>query len=142
MFIIRCLLIDDFYKGFFTCLSDLTNSPTPLLADFKAGVDILNRSEDREVVVIEKDNKIVATGSIFFERKFIRNLGLKAHIEDVVVLKKYRNEGFGAKIVNYLVSLAEKKKCYKIVLACKESNETFYKKCGFITNGLEMAKYL
>ena len=42
-----------------------------------------------KIIVIEErgTGKLVGSGSVIFERKFIRNTGLCAHIEDIVVDK-------------------------------------------------------
>ena len=54
-----------------------------------------------------------------------------AHIEDVVVEKKYRGLGIGRQIVDYLCELAIDSDCSKVVLHCLEENVDFYKNCGF-----------
>ena len=87
-------------------------------------------------------NKIVATGSVFLEKKFIHNLGSVAHIEDVVVLENYRGKGFGKSIINKLVEYAKLNKCYKVILNCSDGNIKFYEKSEFIKKEVEMVQYI
>ncbi len=49
------------------------------------------------VVVVEDETnrKIVGMGTLFLERKFIRDCGIAGHIEDIVVLKEYRGNDVG-----------------------------------------------
>lgn len=93
-----------------------------------------------EIWVIESDNEIIATGTIIYERKFIYNNGVLAHIEDICVKEKYRKSGYGKIIVRHLMELAKEKGCYKITLVCNENNTAFYKKCGMENRGFQMSQ--
>jgi glucosamine-phosphate N-acetyltransferase len=95
-----------------------------------------------EIWVIEKENKIIATGTMLYERKFIHNLGLTGHIEDVCVSQSQRNSGLGKKIIEYLIQQGIQKGCYKIILDCSEENKPFYEKCGLEQKGIQMAIYI
>jgi glucosamine-phosphate N-acetyltransferase len=94
------------------------------------------------IYVIELDNELIATGTIIYEKKFIFNGCILAHIEDVCVKKQYRGNGFGKTIVNTLIQDAKKHKCYKITLDCSHENKDFYSKIGFETRGLQMSQLL
>ena len=94
-----------------------------------------------DIWVIEKKNEIVATGTILYETKFIHNIGLVGHIEDICVKEKYRKLGLGKKIILHLLQEAENKKCYKIILDCSEENKRFYENCGLEQKGIQMAFY-
>ena len=93
-----------------------------------------------EIWVIEKDDDIIATGTIIYEKKFIFNCVKLAHIEDVCVKEKYRKFGFGKKIVNHLMNEAKKQECYKVTLVCNESNIGFYENCGMEMRGVQMSQ--
>lgn len=95
------------------------------------------------VLVIEDTNskKIVGTGALIAERKFIHNLGMVGHIEDIAVAQDQQGKKLGIKIIQALDFVAEKVGCYKSILDCSEKNEGFYVKCGFKLAGLEMAHY-
>ena len=132
---------NDYYNGFLQLLEQLTvvNSNQISYANFCEQYDNLKN----EIYIIKNNltNKIVATGSIFIEPKFIRNLSSVAHIEDIVVDKEYRGYGLGKLIINYLTNIAKDKKCYKVILDCSDDNIGFYENCGFTKKGNEMALY-
>ncbi|KAL2042684.1 hypothetical protein N7G274_004443 [Stereocaulon virgatum] len=93
------------------------------------------------LVVCDGSGKCVGTGCVFVERKFIHNLGLVGHIEDIVVNKDQQGKKLGLRIIEALDYIAEKVGCYKTILDCSETNEGFYVKCGYKRVGLEMAHY-
>lgn len=94
------------------------------------------------VWVIEEDNKkLIGSGTILFEQKLIHNFGKVAHLEDIIISKEYREKGYGSILINYLINVSIKKKCYKIILNCNEKIEKFYMINGFTRNGLEMDIY-
>jgi len=70
-------------------------------------------------------------------------------IKDVVVTKEYRNNGFGKKIVEYLLAYIDEKGCdgAYIGLMSTPNKESFYEKFGFIKRpakglGNGMVKFL
>jgi len=93
------------------------------------------------IMVIEDQGKIVTTGALLVERKFIHHLGLVGHIEDIAVAKDQQGKKLGQKMIQALDFVAEKVGCYKCILDCSEANEGFYVKCGYKRAGLEMAHY-
>ncbi|MCJ1278657.1 Glucosamine-phosphate N-acetyltransferase-like protein [Puttea exsequens] len=93
------------------------------------------------LVVCDGEGKVVGTGCVVVERKFIHNLGLVGHIEDIVVNKDQQGKKLGLRIIEALGYIAEKVGCYKTILDCSETNEGFYAKCGYKRVGLEMAHY-
>ncbi|XP_047308078.1 glucosamine 6-phosphate N-acetyltransferase-like, partial [Impatiens glandulifera] len=100
--------------------------------------------DDHVICVIEdpmNKNKIIATGSVFIERKFIRNCGKVAHIEDIVVDSAARGMNLGKKIVGFLTDHAQSTGCYKVILDCSLENKTFYEKCGFKQKEIQMVRY-
>ncbi|KAI9813554.1 MAG: Glucosamine-phosphate N-acetyltransferase-like protein [Thelocarpon impressellum] len=93
------------------------------------------------VLVIHDGTRVVGAGTVLVERKFIHNLGLVGHIEDIAVAKDQQGKKLGLKMIQALDYVAEKVGCYKSILDCSEANEGFYVKCGFKRSGLEMAHY-
>ena len=93
-----------------------------------------------EIWVIEYDNNIIATGTIIYEKKFIYNNSLLAHIEDICVKNEYRKFGLGKLIVKHLMNLAKEKGCYKVTLDCNDENTHFYIKCGLEKRGFQMCQ--
>ncbi|KAK4396520.1 Glucosamine 6-phosphate N-acetyltransferase [Sesamum angolense] len=99
--------------------------------------------DDHLICVIEDNNsgKIVATGSVFIEKKFIRNCGKVGHIEDVVVDSGVRGKQLGKKVVGFLSEHARAMGCYKVILDCSIENRPFYERCGFKQKEIQMVKY-
>lgn len=93
------------------------------------------------ICILDSEQRIVGTGALLVERKFIHNLGLVGHIEDIAVAKSQQGKKLGLRIIQALSFVAEKVGCYKTILDCSEANEGFYVKCGFKRAGLEMAHY-
>jgi GNAT superfamily N-acetyltransferase len=91
--------------------------------------------------ILDSSSRIVGTGALLVERKFIHQLGLVGHIEDIAVAKDQQGKKLGLRIIQALDFVAEKVGCYKTILDCSEANEGFYVKCGFKRAGLEMAHY-
>jgi len=105
--------------------------------------NILDKIENNSSIwVIEHHDKLIATTTIIYEYKFIRNIVKLAHIEDVCVDENYRNKGIGNLLINHVVNESEKAGCYKITLDCNEKLEKFYEKSGLEKRGIQMAKYL
>ncbi|GJX42620.1 glucosamine 6-phosphate N-acetyltransferase [Tanacetum coccineum] len=62
-------------------------------------------------------SKIVATGSVFIEKKFVRSCGKAGHIEDVVVDSSARGMQLGKKVIGFLADHARSMGCYKKCLS-------------------------
>ena len=93
---------------------------------------ISNLNPNRHIIVLcEKDNQVVGTGSLLIEPKLTYNISYLGHIENIFVDEKYRNKGIGKEIVEYLVNYAREKLCYRIDLASEDKLINFYKGLGF-----------
>ena len=109
---------------------------------FSALVDYQRQSDIQKTVVVVNDHdRIIATGSILIEPKFIRGGMPCAHIEDIVVDNSVRGGNVGKKLINHLVQHAKDRGCYKVILDCSEHNIGFYNKCGFDKGGQQMSIY-
>ena len=138
----RRIDINDYYKDYLLLLEQLTIVEKEKInyQQFKNFVE--NLSKNHIIIVIEDNNKIIATGTLLIEHKFIHNMGSVGHIEDVVIHNNYRKHGLGKKIVDELVNICIKSNCYKIILDCSETNSKFYEKSGFTKKEIQMVKYL
>lgn len=154
----------DYALGFPAVLSGLTKGCEYDEETFLKRFDemIPRNSDTYKVVVVvhHESNKIVASGCLMNEKKFIRDAGtvstttmfqcahflfenvLQAgHIEDVVVSETMRGKQLGKKIVLCCADLAWASGCYKILLDCDEKNIGFYQKCGLEVKGTQMGRY-
>ncbi len=141
-FCIRELELCDYEKGFLDCLKELTIVGEISKEMFrKTFFDRKNRDVFTIVAVDKKSDRILGTGSVFYEPKFIRECSVKAYIEDISVTKDAQGRGIGREIVKYLEHKALNDGCYKIILTCNEKNRGFYKKMNFEQKEYAMAYY-
>ncbi|XP_020592822.1 glucosamine 6-phosphate N-acetyltransferase 1 [Phalaenopsis equestris] len=141
---IRHLEISDHGKGFVELLGQLSTCPPISDADFSSRfADLSALGDDHVISVIEdlKTGRIVATGSVFVEKKFIHGCGKVAHIEDVVVDAAARGRCLGQRVVRFLAEHARVAGCYKVILDCTSELRGFYEKCGFVEKNVQMAMY-
>ncbi|RWW77403.1 hypothetical protein BHE74_00014451 [Ensete ventricosum] len=142
---LRRLEISDNAKGFVELLSQLSPATSPLSdADFLARFTDLSALGDDHLIVVAEDQRsgrIVATGSVFLERKFLRGGSKVGHIEDVVVDTAVRGQHLGQRVVRYLADHAKAAGCYKVILDCTPDLRSFYEKCGFTEKNIQMALY-
>ncbi|RAK74753.1 fumarate hydratase [Aspergillus fijiensis CBS 313.89] len=140
---IRPLRRSDYQRGYLDVLRVLTTVGDITAAQWDARYDwIASRNDEYYLLVIcDGAGRVVGTGSLIVERKFIHALGMVGHIEDIAVDKDQQGKKLGLRLIQALDFVAEKVGCYKTILDCSESNEGFYLKCGFKRAGLEMAHY-
>lgn len=75
------------------------------------------------IVVVERaTDRVVSSGTLFIERKFIRGGGTCGHIEDIVVAKEMQGRKMGVKLINTLQAIADQQGCYKTILDCSLDN--------------------
>jgi len=141
---IRPLASTDYHRGHLSVLEVLTVVTDPgedaWVAQFNA-MRATPRTYYTLVIVDKSTDRIVAVGSVFVERKFLRGLGSVGHIEDIAVDKKQQGKKLGLRIINALTHISETNGNYKTILNCSESNIPFYEKCGYEKKESEMAKY-
>ena len=136
---IRDLELTDYSKKYINLLEQLTHVGNISYDDFKNFFLKLNKNH--RVVVIEKNNVIVASGTILIENKLIHNCKNVGHIEDVVVHIDYRKQKLGYLIIKKLKEIAKKENCYKVILDCDNNVKYFYEKNNFKEKGKYMADY-
>ena len=139
---IRELEMKDFKNGLLECFKELTIVGDITDENFKERFNKRKRMGIVTVVAVENEtNKILGTGSVFYEPKFIRSCSTKGFIEDICVAKYAQKKGVGKELVKYLRNRALSDGCYKILLTCNENNELFYEKMDFKKIEIAMAIY-
>ncbi|KAF2116711.1 hypothetical protein BDV96DRAFT_598576 [Lophiotrema nucula] len=139
----RPLRRSDYHDGFLDVLRVLTTVGDVTEEQWDERYEWISHRNDEYFLLCITDSasRIVGTGALIVERKFIHNLGLVGHIEDIAVAKDQQGKKLGLRVIQALDFVAEKVGCYKSILDCSEANEGFYVKCGFKRAGLEMAHY-
>ncbi|KAF8634041.1 hypothetical protein AX17_004306 [Amanita inopinata Kibby_2008] len=141
---IRPLASSDYRRGHLSVLKVLTvvNDPgeAAWIAQFNT-IRALPRTYYTLVLVDKNSDQIVAVGTAFIERKFLRGLGSVGHIEDIAVDKSQQGKKLGLRVIQALTYISENSGCYKTILNCSDANIPFYQKCGYEKKENEMAKY-
>ena len=99
----------------------------------KALKKIINSKKIGDIFVYERDKKVIAMVNVLYS--ISTALGKKvAILEDMIVLKKYRQKGYGTKLLSYVLKRLEKDGVKRITLLSDFDNDKaheFYKKQGF-----------
>jgi glucosamine-phosphate N-acetyltransferase len=162
---IRPIRRSDYSRGYLDVLRVLTTVGDITEEAWNKRYDWITSRNDEYymLVVCDGADRVVGTGSLIVERKFIHELGMVGHIEDIAVEKGQQGKKLGLRIIQALDYVAAQVGCYKVcsflsfsrhdrescsvliesqsILDCSEANEGFYVKCGFKRAGLEMAHY-
>ncbi|KAL8281357.1 hypothetical protein RQP46_006391 [Phenoliferia psychrophenolica] len=141
---LRPLASTDHSRSHLAVLAILSPSPDPGAARWEAQFHALVATKDTYypiVLVDDTSDQILALGTVFLERKFLRELASAGHIEDIAVSEKAQGKGLGKVVIQVLTALSESLGAYKTILDCDPKNEGFYVKCGYENKGVEMAKY-
>lgn len=139
--LIRNLQCNDYNKNYLELLEQLTIVDKENISQVFFNEFIDNLNNNHKIIVLEENNKIIATGTLLIENKLIHGISKVGHIEDIVVDKYCRGKGIGKKIISFLINEAEKNNCYKVILNCKKNFIKFYENCGLIVNESQMVKY-
>lgn len=135
--IFRELNLND-YKQFKELINDFRKTEFNFI-EFKK---IVEEETNIKIFVMEDNKKLLSSGTILFEKKFIHNISLYCHIEDIIVKKEYQARGIGKLLIENLINVCKNKKAYKILLDCETDLIPFYEKSGFINNGYQMVIYI
>jgi len=136
---IRRLEIEDMGRGYIKLLGQLTECEEVSKEEMKEFCEKL--SEEHQIWILEDEEEVVGTGTLFIERKIIHGMGKVGHIEDIVIDERYRGKKLGEMMIRHLTEKSKEKGCYKVILDCMESKKGFYEKCGFKEKGIQMAMY-
>lgn len=85
-------------------------------------------------VVVEnvKQNKIIASGTLIVEQKFIHEIARRGRIENMIVSQQYRRMKIGSVVLGLLTYLAEQLGCYKTTLNCHNDVVPFCEKMKYL----------
>lgn len=114
---IRPLRRSDFQRGYLDVLRVLTTVGDVTEEQWNQRYDWISSRNDEYylLVVCDDAERIVGTGSLIVERKFIHSLGLVGHIEDIAVEKGQQGKKLGLRIIQALDFVAAQVGCYKVI---------------------------
>ncbi len=93
---------------------------------------------DKQILVALDESKIVGMISMMFLSRLNR-ITHELYIPELVVLKKYQNQGIGKKLINYCITISKDKKYHRIRLESgniRQESHQFYKYLGFEQSAL------
>ena len=136
-FTIRGLRVDDraSYLALMNSFRSLGVEVTP--EDFECVYRSIHSSGC--IFVAIADSTVIASVTVFLEQKFVHALAVYAHIEDVVVAKRYVRQGIGTCLITHAMNWVREKGCYKTTLVCAKELAPFYVGAGFEERGLCMS---
>ena len=125
------------------CLSELTTVGLEYSTESIDRVrDFLLRTcqNDKSVFIIGYDGMVIGTFSILIEPKVIHQMSSVAHVEDVVIIERFRGSGLGKKIMAFVERFCQNhsQPIYKIILECSDDVIGFYEKNGYRRVGNSM----
>ena len=90
--------------------------------------------KDHHIIVGTVDGRIISSCVLVIIPNLTHNQRPYGLIENVITEEAYRNQGYSTSILNYAKVIAERERCYKIMLMTgskKESTLNFYEKAGY-----------
>ena len=85
--------------------------------------------------VAKVENEPVGTALLLIQLNLSHGGKSYGHVENVVTDIHFRGKGVGLAMINFLVSRAKERGCYKVILDCETKNIPFYTRCGFNETG-------
>jgi len=140
---IRLLSPSDYNRGYLDLLKQLTVvGDTWNAAKFQEHVHkMLEFHPWLAVFVYEIEERIVGCITVYIEPKFIHGGRPLAHVEDLVVDRKFRRQGIASRLIEHACHYAKQMECYKVRLVCHKELISVYTKSHFQQVGVEMSKY-
>jgi glucosamine-phosphate N-acetyltransferase len=113
---VRPLRRSDYNAGFLDVLRVLTTVGDISLEQWNDRYNFMAARNDSYFLlcITNEEGKVVGTGAMIVERKFIHYLGLVGHIEDIAVAKDQQGKKLGLRLIQALDYVAERVGCYKV----------------------------
>ncbi|UJR13717.1 hypothetical protein I4U23_000728 [Adineta vaga] len=135
-YLIRPLAITDYDHGYVDLLRQLTECGKFSSEEFQKRFHEMKQCLKTYYILVLEDvnsnRQIIGTTTLVCEKKFIRQLGIRGRIEDVVIDNRYRGQQLGKLLIELLTKFAKEQcDCYKISLECKDHLVGFYQQFGY-----------
>ena len=103
----------------------------------KRGLEkIIGNKEIGEILVLKVNDKVIGMVSLLYSISTALG-GKVAIVEDMVIDKDYRNQGFGKELFNEAIRFSKERNCLRLTLLTDYNNSIavgFYKSFGFKTS--------
>ena len=94
--------------------------------------------EKHDILVIEIDGEVIGFADLWTYPEFVHS-GNSAYIQNLFVLKEFRGQGWGKKLILELIQIAKKRRATAIHVTTSKKNINainFYKKLGISDEGI------
>lgn len=132
--ILRPLKRTDYDRHYMPLLAQLTQVGDVSQAQFRARFDQMLAATNTYYICVVEDvtkAKLVASLTLVFEQKFIRQAASRGRVEDMVVDAEYRGKRLSKLLLDVICALGKELGCYKISLECKDHLRKHYEQFGF-----------
>ncbi len=115
--------------------------PKPKNSDIDAFENLVRQyitDSDKQIFVAIDESKIVGMISMIFLPR-LNHIAYETYIPELVVFKKYQNQGIGKKLINHCIAISKDKKYHGIRLESgniRQESHKFYKHLGFEQSAL------
>ncbi len=93
---------EDYHRGLFDTLGQLTKAPQPTYEDFQAHLEKMRRSSQEHLNIVgidKKTGKVIAFGTVLICQG---PFGRTGKIENIVTCKSVRGKGLGKTVIELL----------------------------------------
>ena len=113
----------------------------PLPEAYYAAFEQINRDSNHELIVAERDGKVIGTLHLTFLPSISFQGGWRAQVESVRVDKSLRGLGIGSELMKWTIERARSRGAHIVQLTTHQSREAahrFYERLGFKVTHLGM----
>lgn len=121
-------------------IRDYAEPPAPSVRQ-RAAIDELVADPAHDIMVDERDGRIVATAQVSWLRVLIYDGGLLCQIESVRTASDRRGEGIGEALMRHVIEHARDRGCARVQLTTNAQRvraRTFYERLGFTPSHIGM----
>lgn len=132
--ILRPLKRDDFKRNYIGLMSHLSVVGDVSQEDYEKRFDQMKQAANTYFICVVEDVQkqlVIASLTLVYEQKFIRQVGARGRFEDMVVDVNYRGKRLSKLLLDVVVQLSKVLGCYKISLECKDHLKKHYEQFGF-----------
>jgi ribosomal protein S18 acetylase RimI-like enzyme len=125
-------------EGIISLLCQLSPPKPGEFLDTETGqaiLDSITGNPDYCLCVAKVNGELAGTALLLIQLNLSHGGKPYGHVENVVTNICQRGNGIGLAMVNFLLSKARERGCYKVILDCEVKNVPFYERCGFRTTG-------
>lgn len=133
--VLRPLRRDDYERGYMQLLSQLTEVGQVSRELFEKRFDSMKACPGTYYICVVEDvnkSKVIASLTLVYEQKFIREASARGRVEDMVVDEQCRGKKLSKLLLDVICQMCQLVGCYKVSLECKDHLRNHYSQFGFL----------